>query len=171
MILRETPLPGAVVIEQQRLGDERGFFARTYDAEVFAAAGLDPRVAQMNTSFNAAAGTLRGMHFQREPHGEAKTVRVTRGAIFDVAVDLRTRAWHGVELSAENGLAFHIPAGMAHGFQTLTDDVEVLYLMSTPYVGEAGTGLRWDDPAVGIAWPDAPGERTISARDRDWPLL
>jgi dTDP-4-dehydrorhamnose 3,5-epimerase len=172
----QTPLPGAWVIELQELGDERGWFARTFDAEEFRARGLNPDVVQCNASFNRRNGTLRGMHYQAEPHGESKLVRCVRGAIFDVAVDLRSdsptcRDWHGVELSADNRLAFYIPAGLAHGFQTLTDSSEVLYQMGNPYVPEAARGVRWDDPALGIEWPAAPGERTISAQDSSYPQL
>jgi len=168
--LVETPLPGAWVVELDRLVDERGHFARTYDAELLAAAGMDARVSQMNTSFNRTAGTLRGMHFQAAPHGEAKLVRITRGAIFDVIVDLATHAWFGVELTAANDRSLFVPAGFAHGFQTLEDDTEVLYVMSTPYVGEAARGVRWDDPAFAIGWPEAPpGGRTISRRDAEYP--
>jgi dTDP-4-dehydrorhamnose 3,5-epimerase len=170
----QTPLPGAWVIELEELGDERGWFARTFDEDEFRARGLDPTIAQCNASFNARRGTVRGLHYQVEPHGESKLVRCVRGAIFDVAVDLRggspTRArWHGVELSAENRLAYYIPAGLAHGFQTLTDDSEVLYQMGHPYVPEAARGVRWDDPAFAIAWPALDGERTISQRDRAFP--
>jgi dTDP-4-dehydrorhamnose 3,5-epimerase len=174
MRLRETPLPGAWTIELDLLGDERGWFARTFDAAEFAAYGLEPAVVQCNLSFNRRAGTLRGMHYQAEPDGEAKLVRCVRGAIFDVAVDLRPDSpafcrWHGVELSADNRLAFYIPAGMAHGFQTLTDDCEVLYQMGAAYVQESARGVRWDDPAFAIAWPSAPHERVISERDRSYP--
>ena len=167
MIFHRTPLDGAWVVEPERLGDERGWFARTFDAAAFAERGMPDGIVQANASFNARAGTLRGMHFQREPHGEPKVVRVTRGAVFDVAVDLRTRAWHGVELTAGNGLAFLIPAGMAHGFVTLEDDTEVLYLMGHEYVADAASGVRWDDPAFGIAWPRPPA--VISDRDAAWP--
>lgn len=169
MILRTTPLAGALVVEPERLADERGHFARVYDACEL------PPIVQMSASFNARAGTLRGMHFQAAPHGETKLVRCTRGAIFDVAVDLRegspTRhAWHGVELTEDNGRAFLIPPGFAHGFQTLVDDSEVLYAMDAPYAPGAGRGVRWDDPAFGIAWPDPPpGGRTMSARDAAYP--
>lgn len=169
MILRPTPLDGLFVVEPERLVDERGYFARTYDVDA-----LGP-VVQMSTSFNARAGTLRGLHFQADPHGEDKLVRCTRGAIFDVAVDLRPRSptrhrWFGLELSAENGLALAIPAGLAHGFQTLTDASEVLYAMSTPFVGGAGRGIRWDDPAFGIEWPAPPAHgRTMSQRDAGYP--
>lgn len=170
----ETPISGVWLIEPERLQDERGWFTRTYDADEFAARGLDVPV-QCNASFNAARGTLRGLHYQAEPHGESKLVRCVRGAIFDVAVDLRegspTRGrWHGVELSAENGCAFYIPAGLAHGFQTLADSSEVLYQMGHRYVPDAARGVRWDDPAFAIAWPEAPpGGRTISERDGSYP--
>jgi dTDP-4-dehydrorhamnose 3,5-epimerase len=166
----ETSLPGAWVVELDEIVDERGWFARTFDAAEFRARGLNPDVVQCNASFNHRAGTLRGMHYQAEPHGESKLVRCVRGEIFDVAVDLRPdsptcRGWHGVELSAENRLAFYIPAGLAHGFQTLTDDSEVLYQMGNPYVPEAACGVRWDDPAFGIEWLAAEGGRIISERD------
>jgi dTDP-4-dehydrorhamnose 3,5-epimerase len=170
----ETPLPGAWVIELEELGDERGWFARTFDAEEFRARGLNPDVVQCNASLNARRDTLRGMHYQAEPHGESKLVRCVRGTIFDVAVDLRAdsptyRNWHGLRLSGENRLAFYIPAGLAHGFQTLTDDCEVLYQMGNPYVPEAARGVRWDDPAFGIEWPYVEGERTISEKDSSYP--
>jgi dTDP-4-dehydrorhamnose 3,5-epimerase len=170
----ETPLPGAWTIELEELEDERGWFARTFDAEEFRKRGLNPDVVQCNASFNRRAGTLRGMHYQAAPHGESKLVRCVRGAIFDVAIDLRPdspayRNWHGVELSAENRLAFYIPAGLAHGFQTLEDNSEVLYQMGDPYVPEAGRGVRWDDLAFAIEWPVLEGERTISVRDASYP--
>ena len=166
MKLVATPLTGAWVVELERLEDERGHFARTFDAELFAAHGIDGRVAQASTSFNRRAGTLRGMHFQAEPHGEAKLVRVTRGAVFDAIVDLRTREWFGIKLTADNDRSLFVPAGFAHGFQTLTADTEVLYVMSTPYVAEAARGVRWDDPAFAIDWPEAPaGRRVVSERD------
>jgi len=168
-----TPLGGAWVIELDELGDERGWFARTFDAEEFEARGLNPAVAQCNASFNSRRGTLRGMHYQADPHGESKLVRCVRGAIFDVAVDLRRGShtfchWHGVDLSADNRLALYIPAGMAHGFQTLTADCEVLYQMGHRYVPDAARGVRWDDPAFAIRWPPSE-ERTISAKDREYP--
>jgi dTDP-4-dehydrorhamnose 3,5-epimerase len=170
----KTPLPGAWVIEPELLGDERGWFARTFDVEEFQARGLNPAVIQCNASFNASRDTLRGMHYQGEPHGESKLVRCVRGAIFDVAVDLRPdsptfRSWHGVELSVENSRSFYIPAGLAHGFQTLTDDVEVLYQMGHGYVPEAARGVRWDDPAFAIQWPEAHGSRVVSERDASYP--
>lgn len=174
MRFRETPLPGAWVIEPERLEDERGWFARTFDAEEFAARGMSPEVVQCNASWNERRDTLRGMHYQAEPHGEPKLVRCVRGAIFDVAVDLRQSSptsccWHGVELSEGNGLAFYIPAGMAHGFQTLSDDCEVLYQMGARYVPGAARGVRYDDPAFGIEWPAPRGERIVSRRDASYP--
>jgi dTDP-4-dehydrorhamnose 3,5-epimerase len=170
----ETPLKGAWVIDLDLLGDERGWFARTFDAAEFAVRGLNAAVVQCNASYSQRRGTLRGMHYQAEPHGESKLVRCARGAIFDVAVDLRAgsptlRRWHGVELSAENRRAFYIPAGLAHGFQTLTDDTEVLYQMGDPYVPEAARGVRFDDPAFEIEWPAQEGQRIVSERDRAFP--
>jgi dTDP-4-dehydrorhamnose 3,5-epimerase len=170
----ETTLPGAWVLEFERFSDERGWFARTFDQDEFSARGLDPGVVQCNASFNARRGTLRGMHYQADPHGESKLVRCVRGRIFDVAVDLRPGSpargrWHGVELSAEAGNALYIPAGLAHGFQTLTDDCEVLYQMGHRYVPEAARGVRFDDPAFGIEWPEPEGELVISEKDRSYP--
>ncbi len=174
MILRETPLSGAFVVDVEPSRDERGFFARTFDVETFAAHRLATTVDQLSVSFNARAGTLRGMHYQADPHGEEKLVRCVRGAIHDVIVDLRPdsptfQASFGVDLDAESRRALYIPVGMAHGFQTLTDDAEVQYMISTPYVPDAGRGVRWDDPAFGIRWPEPPGERVISERDRTYP--
>jgi dTDP-4-dehydrorhamnose 3,5-epimerase len=169
VILRDTPLSGLLEVHPERHADARGHFARTYDVEQ-----LGP-IVQMSTSFNVHAGTLRGMHLQAEPHGEDKLVRCTRGAVFDVAVDLRPGSptlhrWHGVELSADNGVALWIPRGFAHGFQTLTGDAEVLYAMSTPFVAGSGHGVRWDDPAFGIAWPEPPpGGRVMNERDASYP--
>jgi dTDP-4-dehydrorhamnose 3,5-epimerase len=170
-----TPLAGVWVIETEPRIDERGWFARTYDAALFRAHGIDPTVAQCNASFNAARDTLRGMHFQREPHGETKLVRCATGAIFDVAVDLRRDSptycgWFGTELSAGNGRMLFIPPGLAHGFQTLTDGCQVLYQMGHEYVPDAGCGVRWDDPAFGIQWPEpSGGERIIAERDATYP--
>jgi dTDP-4-dehydrorhamnose 3,5-epimerase len=172
--LVETPLPGAYVVELELLGDERGWFARTFDAAMFRELGLDPTVSQCNASFNARAGTLRGMHFQAEPHAEAKLVRCTRGAIYDVIIDLRQDSpsfcrWFGIELRAGGTASLFAPAGCAHGFQTLTDDVEVSYQMSYHYVPEAARGVRWDDPAFGIEWPEPPASgRVIAERDMSY---
>jgi dTDP-4-dehydrorhamnose 3,5-epimerase len=174
MRFHETPLPGVWLIEPERLGDERGWFARTFDREQFRERGMNPEVVQCNASFNARRDTLRGMHYQAEPHGESKLVRCVRGAIFDVAADLRRhsptyRGWHGVQLSAENGHALYIPAGLAHGFQTLAEDCEVLYQMGYPYVPEAARGVRFDDPAFAIEWPAPRGARIVSERDASYP--
>jgi dTDP-4-dehydrorhamnose 3,5-epimerase len=169
----ETPIAGVYVVELERHEDERGFFARAWDPDEFAAVGLARGIAQASLSRSTRAGTLRGMHFQVAPHEEAKLVRCVRGAIFDVALDLRPDSptylsWHGVRLDEQNGSALYVPEGCAHGFQTLVDDSDVLYLISSPYVAEASSGVRWDDPAFGICWPEAP-ERTIGERDRSWP--
>jgi len=173
----ETPLCGAWLIELEPISDERGHFARTFDRDVWVAHGMDPQVVQCNASVNTHAGTLRGMHLQALPHAESKLIRVARGAVFDVLVDLRQdsatyRDWYGTHLRADNGRMLYAPRGVAHGFQTLDDDTEVIYQMGAPYVAAAVTGVRWDDPALGIEWPPAPAAgRTIGERDRTWPLL
>ncbi len=175
MILTPTPIEGAFIVEPELLGDERGWFARTFDADVFAGRGLDLEVVQANASFNARAGTLRGMHFQAAPHGEPKLVRCVRGAVYDVGLDLRPDSathgrWHALELTADNRRAFFLPAGLAHGYQTLTDDCELHYLMGHAYVSEAARGVRWDDPAFAIDWPEPPdGGRTIAEKDLAHP--
>jgi dTDP-4-dehydrorhamnose 3,5-epimerase len=176
MRFEPTPLPGVWTIELELLEDERGWFARAFDAEEFRARGLELEVAQGNLAYTPRAGTLRGMHYQREPHGEAKLVRCIRGATYHVAVDLRPdspthRRWHGVELSPESRRALYVAPGLAHGSQTLLDDCEVLYLMGHRYVPGAAGGVRWDDPAFAIDWPVPAdgGERLVSARDRSYP--
>ncbi len=171
-MLKTSQLSGAYVVDLEPFTDERGSFARIWCADELAAHGLTARLSQASISSNVRAGTLRGMHFQRPPHEEAKVVRCTRGAVYDVVLDLRRDSpmhgrWFAAELSAENGSAVFIPEGCAHGFQTLVDDTEVLYLISTAYAPGAAAGVRWDDPAFAIAWPDA-AERTISGRDREW---
>lgn len=175
VIFTLTSIAGAFLLEPERSEDERGHFARTYDASEFARRGLDPRIAECSTSFNRRAGTLRGMHYQAEPYGEAKLVRCTRGAIYDVALDLRPdsptfRRWYAADLTADNGAALYIPVGCAHGFQTLEDDTEVHYQISAPFRADAGRGIRWDDPAFAITWPDPPSHgRTMSSRDASYP--
>jgi dTDP-4-dehydrorhamnose 3,5-epimerase len=169
-----TPLSGAYVIDAQRAEDERGFFARAFCAEEFAAHGLAAPVNQCSISFNARKGTLRGLHFQAVPHAEDKLVRCTSGAIFDVIVDLRSgsptaRQWFGTELTALNHRSLYIPQGFAHGFISLADRTEVLYMISVPYAADFARGLRWNDPALGIRWPMEPV--VISARDAAFPLL
>lgn len=172
MIFTATPLAGAVVIEPERFEDERGFFARSFCAREFEAHGLNPRIAQCSFSFTRKKGTLRGLHFQRPPHAEARLVRCTAGALYDVIVDLRPdsltfRRHFGIELSARNRKMLYVPEGCAHGFQTLEDDTEALYQMSEFYVPDAAAGVRWNDPAFGITWPLA--VTVISERDRTCP--
>jgi len=172
MIFRETKLPGAFVIEQERHADERGFFARTFCREEFTERGMNPHVAQCNVSFNKRRGTLRGMHYQVQPLAEAKLVRCTSGAIFDVIIDLRdssaTFCQHvAIELCARSSNMLYIPEGFAHGFQTLEDNTEVFYQMSQPYAAECARGVRWNDPSFAVEWPSA--DRIILERDRNYP--
>ncbi|HEY1404731.1 MAG TPA: dTDP-4-dehydrorhamnose 3,5-epimerase [Pyrinomonadaceae bacterium] len=174
MIFVETKLGGAFVVEQELFEDVRGFFARSWSEEEFAARGLQSRMRECNISFNRRKGTLRGMHFQTAPHAQAKLVRATAGAIYDVIIDLRPdsatfRQWIGVELTAENRHMLYVPGGFAHGFQTLVDDTEVFYQVSDVFAPECAGGVRWDDPAFSIVWPDNDGaERIIIARDREY---
>jgi len=169
-----TPLAGAFVVSAERMADERGHFARLYCRDEFARHGLDPALAQSSVSWNRDSGTLRGMHYQAAPHAEAKLVRCTRGALFDVIVDLRPESgtrgsWFGMELAAGGDDMLYVPEGFAHGFLTLAADTEVHYQISVPYHPAASRGFRWDDPEVGISWPAQPA--VISARDRELPLL
>jgi dTDP-4-dehydrorhamnose 3,5-epimerase len=171
MRFRQTAIDGVSLVEPERFEDERGFFARTWDAEEFAAQGLVGAPLQTSVSFNRVSGTLRGLHYQAAPHAESKLVRCTAGAIYDVAVDLRPssrtfRNWVGVELSAENRLALFVPEGCAHGYLTRTDGAEVSYQISARHVPDAARGVRFDDPAFGIIWP---GEIVvINDRDRTY---
>jgi dTDP-4-dehydrorhamnose 3,5-epimerase len=170
----ETTLPGLYVVEFETLLDKRGYFARSFCAREFEALGLNLTVAQCNISFNDSAGTLRGMHFQATPYEEAKLIRCTRGAIYDVAVDIRRDSrtylrWHAVELTPDNRRMMFIPRGFAHGFQTLVDNSEVFYLMSEFYHPESACGLRWNDPALAIRWPM--GTPLVSDKDGMHPLL
>lgn len=172
MIFKDTALRGVFLVEPERLEDARGFFMRTFCREEFRAHGIDFPVAQANVSFNPRKGTLRGLHYQAEPHGEAKVVSCTRGSLFDVLVDLRrdspTFRQHVAEvLSAANRRMFCAPKGVAHGFLSLEDDTEVSYLMSEPYHPASGRGVRWDDPAFGIRWPGP--VKVISDKDRSYP--
>jgi dTDP-4-dehydrorhamnose 3,5-epimerase len=172
MIFRETKLAGVFEIRIDPHYDERGFFARSWCESEFRSHGLNPRVAQCSISFNRKKGTLRGVHYQAEPHAEAKVVRCTRGAIYDVALDLRPQSptfkqWFGATLTAENRQMLFISEGCAHGFLTLTDDAEVLYQMSEFYHAESARGLRWNDAAFQIAWPEK--VEVISDRDRTYP--
>jgi dTDP-4-dehydrorhamnose 3,5-epimerase len=168
----ETKLKGACLVEPELRSDERGGFARVFCRREFQAHGLNPDLAQCNLSFNRLAGTLRGMHYQRAPHAEAKLVRCTAGAIYDVIVDLRPESstfmkWAAAELSAENRRLLYVPEGCAHGYQALTDGAEVFYQVSAFYHPPSEGGLRWDDPAFGIRWPLPVA--AISAKDASWP--
>jgi len=172
MIFTPSKLDGAFLIDLEPATDDRGFFARSFCAKEFEARGLNSHLVQCNISFNAKKGTLRGMHYQKPPHAEAKLVRCTAGAIYDVIVDLRFssktfKQWAGIELTALNRRALYIPEGLAHGFQTLCDGTEVSYQMSEFYAAEAACGFRWNDPMFGIRWPDGP--RIISAKDESYP--
>ena len=174
MIFTESPLPGAFLVDLDLRTDERGFFARAYSPDEFAAQGLGPELRQCSVSYNSRKGTLRGLHYQAAPHEEHKLVRCTAGVIFDVIVDIRPqsphyRRWFGTELSAQNRRALFIPPGFAHGFVTLSDDAEVYYMISVPHAPEHAQGFRWSDPAFGIQWPLAPS--VISTRDALYPLL
>ncbi len=168
MRFTDTEIPGVVVVEIERLEDERGFFARAFCAEEFAAQGLACAFVQANIAFNKRRGTLRGLHYQASPAPEPKLVRCTRGAVFDVAVDLRPDSpgycrWSGHDLSAANRRALYIPEGCAHGLLTLEDETEVSYLMGAAYDPACARGVRWNDPAFAIEWPSAP--LVISERD------
>ena len=172
MIFTESPLPGAFLVDLELLTDERGFFARAYCAEEFAARGLSTPLRQCSLSYNAKKGTLRGMHFQTAPHAETKLVRCSNGAIYDVVLDLRRDSktycrWIGVALTADKRNALYIPKGCAHGFLTMEDDSEIFYQMSNFYHADSARGVRWNDPAFGIIWPGK--VETISTRDASYP--
>jgi len=164
----QTSLPGCFIIEPELLKDERGFFGRTFCRKEFKSHGLNPNLIQCDISFNKKKGTLRGMHYQVKPHEEAKLVRCTMGAIYDVIIDIRSESptfkqWFAVELTAENRKMLYVSEGFAHGFLTLQDNSEVFYQMSEVYAPECARGIRWDDPAFGIEWP----EDILAIADRD----
>lgn len=172
MIFTETKLSGVFIITPEKLVDERGFFARTWCQREFERQGLNPRVAQCSVSFNRKRGTLRGMRYQAAPDEETKIVSCTRGAIYDVLIDLRTDSptftrWTAFELTSENRNMVYIPEGFAHGFQTLEDNSEVFYQISEFYLPEHACGVRWNDPAFSIRWPEA--QRILSDRDKNYP--
>lgn len=172
MTFQETKLPGVFEVHLELKSDERGFFARSWCQREFERNGLNPRVVQCNVSFNTRKGTLRGMHFQAAPYAETKLVRCTKGAIYDVALDLRPHSptykqWTDAVLTAANRCMLYIPEGCAHGFLTLEDETEVFYQMSEFYNAESGCGVRWNDPAFQIAWPG--DVEVISERDRTYP--
>jgi dTDP-4-dehydrorhamnose 3,5-epimerase len=169
-----TPIPGAFLVEIEPIEDERGFFARTWCAREFEAAGLSSVCVQRSVSYNRKRGTLRGLHYQSAPHQEDKLVQVTRGSVFDVVVDLRPESsafgrWEAFELSAANRLSLYIPGRVGHGFQTLEDDSEVVYQMSEYYYPDLARGVRWNDPVLAISWPVA--RPIVSERDQALPLL
>ena len=172
MIFRETKLPGAFAIDLEPKTDERGFFVRTWCQHEFAAHGLNTKLAQCSVSFNTRKGTLRGMHYQLAPHAESKLVRCTRGAIYDVIVDIRPQSpkfkdSFGIVLTAEKRNMLYVPEGCAHGFLTLEEGTEVFYQISEFQSPESARGVRFDDPAFGIAWPEK--VEVISERDRNYP--
>ena len=174
MRFRPTPIEGVALVETDLLADARGQFARLFCAEAFAEAGLHANYPQHSLSVNLCRGTIRGLHFQRPPHEEPKVVRCIAGAVFDVAVDLRAESptfgrWWGTELDSTAARALVLPPGVGHGFQTLTDAAELLYLIGTPYVASAASGVRWNDPALAITWPLPVS--VISERDRALPDL
>ena len=172
MIFTETKLKGAYTIDSEKIEDNRGFFARTWDKKEFEKMGLDSDLVQCSISFNNKKGTLRGMHYQENPFEESKVVRCTRGKIFDVIIDLRPQSssfkqWFGVELDSNNHKSLYIPKGFAHGFQTLEDDCEVFYEISQYYNPEKARGISWDDKAFGIDWPLEVS--VISEKDLSYP--
>jgi dTDP-4-dehydrorhamnose 3,5-epimerase len=173
LTFRETKLRGAFVVEPEIFEDERGFFGRSFSAKEFEAHGMNPRMAECNISFNKKRHTIRGMHFQLDPHAQAKLVRCTRGAIYDVIIDLRPdsptfKQWIGEELTADNRRMLYIPTGFAHGFQTLEDSTEICYQVSDSYAPATAGGVRWNDPAFAIRWPSIDGI-TINQRDQSYP--
>ena len=174
MRFEPTQLAGAYLIHLEPRVDERGLFARTFCAREFGAQGLETAYVQTNISTNARAGTVRGLHFQRAPDAEVKLVRCVKGALYDVIVDMREGSstylrWFGAELSDNNGIAMYAPKGFAHGYQALTDDATVFYLVSAFYAPQAEGGLRFDDPKLAIKWPRAVSD--VSDKDAQWPLL
>ena len=172
MIFTETKLKNSFLIEPEKLEDVRGFFTRSWSHREFIAAGIDEPIVECNISFSRKKGTLRGMHYQAAPYGQAKIIRCTQGAIFDAIIDLRPESptfmqWFGAELSAQNHLMLYVPKDFAHGFQTLQDNTEVFYQMSSYYEAQSSQGVRWNDPAFGIEWPE--DERTMLERDQQYP--
>jgi len=173
MIFHETCIKGAFIVEIEKKGDSRGFFARAFCRKELAAHGLNSDVLQANIGVSRSRGTLRGLHYQAPPHEETKLVRCTAGAVFDVILDLRPaspsyKKWLGVELTSETRTMLCVPEGCAHGYLTLADDTEIFYLVSEFYSPSAERGLRWNDPAFGIQWPIAK-DLVISDKDRSWP--
>jgi dTDP-4-dehydrorhamnose 3,5-epimerase len=174
MRFNSTEIGGLILIELERRSDERGYFARTFCRKAFSARGIAQSFPQCGTAFNAIAGTVRGMHFQAAPRGEAKLIRCTRGALIDVIVDVRADSptylkSYQIELREGDGRELYVAEGLAHGYQTLCNETEVFYMMSVGYTPDASRGLRWDDPAISVTWPRP--ITMISEQDRNWPLL
>jgi dTDP-4-dehydrorhamnose 3,5-epimerase len=172
VLFAQTHIDGVFLIEPERRTDERGFFARMFCEKELADRGLVGSICQMNTGFSPRAGTLRGVHYQEAPHTEVKIMRCLRGAVYDVVVDLRPKSptfkrWFGTELTADNGRLLYAPEGTAHGYLTLADDTELMYMTSRPYASQAARGVRFDDPAFAINWPAAPS--IVSKVDKSWP--
>lgn len=175
MLFEALDLEASFVVKPEPVADDRGLFARVFSTQEFAERGLVSAYVQHSVSHNIRRGTIRGMHFQAEPFAETKIVRCIRGAVFDVVVDLRSgsptfRQWRAVELTGDNRWSLYVPAGCAHGFQTLTDDSEVEYLITPAYVASASRGVLWEDSSLGIEWPIRSGI-TISDRDRKLPMI
>ena len=173
MIFNPTPIEGAFLVDVEKIEDERGFFGRAFCADAFRKMGIPFEVAQANVGFSRKKGTLRGLHYQKTPHEEAKLVRCIRGAVFDVIIDLRKEStsygrWFGTELSAGSHRLFHVPRGTAHGYLSLADDSEIMYLVSEFYTPEAERGVRWNDPTFAIRWPIS--NPTLNERDASYPL-
>ena len=173
IIFTETKLKGAFIVDPEKFEDERGFLSRSFSAKEFESHGLNPRIAECNISFSKKRYTIRGMHFQRSPFAQAKLVRCTKGAVYDVIIDLRPdsptfKQWIGEELTAENRRMLYVPEGFAHGFETLEDDSEVFYQISNAYNPGSEGGVRWNDPVFGIKWPAMDGI-TINTRDQNYP--
>ena len=172
MTFTESRVPGAWIIDPTVIRDDRGLFAMTWLPDEFRQRGIDPALAQCNLAFNYTRGTLRGMHFQKAPHAQAKIIRCTRGALLDVIIDLRPESpaychWEAVELTADNRRMLYMPEGIAHGYLTLTDEVEAYYHASAPWEPKAEAGVRWNDGTFGIEWPFTP--QVISSKDAGWP--
>jgi dTDP-4-dehydrorhamnose 3,5-epimerase len=173
MIFKETSITGAFIVDVKRIGDDRGFFGRVFCRKEFEAQGINLEVLQANMGFNEYRGTLRGLHYQVPPYGEAKLVRCTAGALYDVILDLRPasptfKKWLGIKLTAENRTMLYVPEGCAHGYLTLVDHTEIYYMVSQFYTPGAERGVRWNDPAFRIDWP-MKENLTISEKDRNWP--
>jgi dTDP-4-dehydrorhamnose 3,5-epimerase len=172
MEFAETSLKGAYLVRLKKMKDDRGYFARAWCCDEFSRQGLNPGMLQLNVGFSHSRGTVRGMHYQLPPHAEVKFIRCTRGAIWDVIIDLREGSptvgrWYGIELTPDNGLMLYAPEGFAHGYQTLQDDTEMYYLTSAHYAPAAARGVRYDDPTFGVIWPMPVS--LISVADRQWP--